>query len=216
MSFALRLSVTMLDTYRYGMQNNDMTSEELARELFCRREANIAMRAGTAFHSMLEHDLDPTKAGNEFRFIMPNSLNGTVELGTIREKKYEWKVMKDVVLVGKIDAETDYKCIDHKLTGSFDVERYYDSFQWRSYLVMRNKPNFTYQVFEHSGIPKEPDESGCYEIKIKDYHTLDQVAYKGIEDEVKELVHGLASFALYWKPIVENPAFGLDFNQLPF
>lgn len=199
----LRLSVTMLDTYVYGMANEDMSSEQLAYELFARKKPSLAMRVGTSFHRFLEKGqlapqllAIPDQYG--FHFILPDDLNGTIELGAIREHVYEWPIFDNVVLVGKIDAETPYKVIDHKLTGCFDPERYMDSLQWRAYLAMRGKAHFSYQVFEHSGLPEQPDGLGHYPVLIKDYHRLDQYAYAGMQDDIKDIVRDLAEFARVW------------------
>ena len=199
----LRLSVTMLDTYVHGMANEDMSSEQLAHELFAREKPSQAMRVGTSFHRFLEKgQLEPqllaTPDKHGFHFILPDDLSGTIELGAIREQIYEWPMFDNVVLVGKIDAETPAKLIDHKLTARFDHERYMDSLQWRAYLAMRSKAHFTYQVFEHSGLPTEPDALGHYPVFIKDYHRLDQYAYAGMQDEIRDVARDLAEFARVW------------------
>lgn len=210
----LRLSVTMLDTYVHGMADEAMSSAQLAYELFARKKPSQAMRVGTSFHRLLEKGLpeseywqpqllaNPDRQG--FYFILPDDLTGTIELGDVREQRYEWPIFDDVVLVGKIDAETASKVIDHKLTARFDPERYMDSLQWRAYLAMRNKARFSYQVFEHSGLPSEPDALGHYPVLIKAYHCLEQYRYVGMMDEVKDVVHDLARFARTWQHEIQQ------------
>lgn len=200
----IRLSVTMLDTYVSGIQNDEVSSEELAQELFGPHRDNQFKSAGKAFHELLELGIPANQAINDYRFTLPDDLDGTLELGSIRERKYEWPVFDDVVLVGKIDAETAFKVIDHKLTAQFDQDRYMDSLQWRAYLAMRKKCHFAYQVFEHTGIPEVPNEHGLYEVLIKKYHVLEQFAYRGMAEEVREVAYDLAEFARVWKPIVRN------------
>ncbi|XID75711.1 hypothetical protein ACF3NA_04005 [Alkanindiges sp. WGS2144] len=213
MSEPLRLSVTMLDTYVYGMANEDISSEQLAYELFAKKKPSPAMRVGTAFHRMLESAdaLDTVQRKNGYEFILPKDLSGTIELGSLREQKYEWSIFDDLILVGKIDAETPLKVIDHKLTYRFDHDRYMDSMQWRAYLAMRDKPHFTYQVFEHSGLPEVPNLLDHYPVFIKDYHKLDQYAYAGMHDDVKDVAHDLAAFARLWLPIIQ----GMQFHDTP-
>lgn len=218
MNQPLRLSVTMLDTYVYGMANEDMSSEALAYELFGHKKPSMAMRMGNAFHRMLEnHPLDMPLLENGFsayatnqkyQFVLPNHLNGVIELGILREQKYEWRIFNDLTLVGKIDAETPSKLIDHKLTYQFDPERYMDSMQWRAYLAMRNKSHFTYQVFEHTGLPQfNPEATQSLGLPlpviIKNYHRLDQYAYAGMQDDIKAVAHDLATFARQWIPVVQ-------------
>ena len=200
----IRLSVTMLDTYVSGMQNDEVTSEELAQQLFGEFKQSPAMAAGTAFHKLLELGIPNLFSIDNYRFMLCGDLNGTLELGSIRERKYTWEVLPNVVLVGKIDAETAFKVIDHKLTAQFDQDRYMDSLQWRAYLAMRKKCHFAYQVFEHAGLPKVPNEQGLYEVLIKKYHVLEQFAYKGMAEEVREVAYDLAEFARVWKPIIRK------------
>ncbi|ENV76237.1 hypothetical protein [Acinetobacter ursingii] len=197
-----RLSVTMLDSYLWGMSNDDMTSEDVAKELFLGKKQNLAMRCGTAFHSVLEHGFDYSKGLEQgFNFLLKDDLDGTIELGTVREKKYVVRVFEDVDLVAKIDAETPNKIIDHKLTGSFDPDRYMDSYQWRAYLVMSLKgKRFKYQVFEHSGLPENHKEGEIIDVKIKAYHELEMYSYQGLINDVLDLVREVADFAKYWKP----------------
>lgn len=195
----IRLSATMLDSYLWGMSNDDMTSEELARELFLGKQQTMAMKCGTAFHSLLEHDFDYDLARSKgFNFLFSDQLDGTVELGEVREKKYVTRIFDDVDLVSKIDAETSTKVIDHKLTAVFDPEKYMDAYQWRVYLLERQCNTFKYQVFEHSGLEKIVD--GVTEVKIKSYHELHQHPYSTLESDVKALVREVADFAKYWKP----------------
>lgn len=200
----IRLSVTMLDTYVYGMESDDISSEELAQQLFGEFTPTPAMAAGTAFHKLLELGIPGNFSVDNYRFMLFDDLDGTLELGSVRERKYEWDILPDVVLVGKIDAETAFKVIDHKLTAQFDQDRYMDSLQWRAYLAMRNKCHFAYQVFEHAGLPAVPNEHGLYEVLIKKYHVLEQFAYRGMAEEVREVAYDLAEFARVWKPIVRN------------
>lgn len=195
----IRLSTTMLDSYLWGISNDDMTSEELAKELFLGKTQNMAMKCGTAFHALLEHDLnyEVTKEMG-FNFLFSEGLDGTLELGDVREQKYVTRIFDDVNLVAKIDAETSSKLIDHKLTAAFDPDKYMDAFQWRAYLLVKQYDNFKYQVFEHSGLDKVVD--GLTEVKIKSYHELHQHSYQNMESDVKALVREVADFAKYWKP----------------
>lgn len=213
MTAPLRLSVTMLDTYMSGVNDDDMTAEELAERLFGKFEANLPMMAGTALHSALENASDAddlthylAESRNGFAFVLPDDLEGLVELGNVREFKRVWRVLPDVDLVGKVDAETDLFIIDHKLSGRFDPDRYMDSWQWRAYLAMTGKQRFAYQVFEHGGIPDDVDDLGNRLIKIKGYHRLELAIYDGLMADVVWAVEALADFARQWMPIIRRNA----------
>ncbi|OJU54558.1 MAG: hypothetical protein BGN93_03460, partial [Acinetobacter sp. 39-4] len=142
---------------------------------------------------LLEHNLNydiPKSMG--FNFLFSDDLDGTIELGDVREQKYVTRIFDDVDLVAKIDAETSSKLIDHKLTAVFDPDKYMDAYQWRAYLMVKKYDNFKYQVFEHSGLDKVVD--GLTEVKVKSYHELHQHSYSGMESDVKALVREVADF----------------------
>lgn len=200
----IRLSVTWLDQYAYFKQSEDMTEQELAERLFGPYQPTPEMQAGTALHAILEnaseHDdlSDLLSAGRDgWRYILSESISGEVQLGLSREEKHVITIMPGVNLVGKIDAITATEVIDHKLTGSFDPERYMESFQWKAYLTMLNRERFAYQVFERDKI--EQDENG-YVVRIKDYHRLTMSRYPGIGNEVRDICRELAEFFEKWRP----------------
>ena len=209
MSAPVRLSVTMLDTYVSGMADESMSAETLARRLFLPIDpVPLAMLAGTALHTCLEHAADAddlqllmTEATDGFVFLLPDHLDGLLELGTVREQKQVLD-LGGVHLVGKFDALTQTHVIDHKLSGRFDPERHMDSLQWRAYLMMTGRPQFAYQVFEHCGIPEDLDEHGNRVITIRDYHRMELAQYAGLRDDVLDVVRDLASFARDLLPIV--------------
>lgn len=186
-----RISVTWLDQYQYYL-DSDMSENELYQCLYGDFKPTIAMQAGTAFHSILEHGTLANPICNGFAFTVSNNLDGTIELGDMREVKHVVQLIDGVDLVGKIDAETTSTVIDHKLTGKFNPERYIDSWQWRAYLSMRNKPQFKYQIFEHGGIEEAKP------INIKAYHELYQYAYRHMVDEVKDCLSDLAKLISKW------------------
>lgn len=187
----LRISVSWLDSTNNYLTNDEMSEQDFITNLFSRGETK-AMAAGTAFHSLLENalsidDLNASHGG--FEFELSDKLTGNVELGIMREKKYVYPIFPDVDLVGKIDAETVRLAIDHKLTDRTNLDRYLDAMQWRAYLIMRNKPLFAYQVFEHSGLDKET-------VFIKNYDRLELSTYQGIKDDVCDCVNELKTLLL--------------------
>ena len=192
-----RISVTWLDSYQYFL-DSDMTEDELYDRFYGAFNQNPAMAAGTALHKLLENGLNPI--GNSydgFSYVVKNyDLSGELVLGESyeRENKHVVQLIDGVDLVGMIDVETPYTVIDHKLTGSYKPERYFDAWQWRTYLTMRNKNQFTYQVFEC-----KPVREYGQTVEIKDYHSLDMYAYEGMQDEVKSILTDLNNLINKWR-----------------
>ena len=194
----LRISVSWLDSYEYWLKSEGVTEQEFIDDLFG-FTGNPATRAGTAWHSVLEHaseglDLSQPIELDGHKFSLIDDLEGDIELGHMRELKYTVPVLPDVTLVGKLDAETIDTVIDHKLTARIDVDRYMDSMQWRAYLMMRGKPKFKYQLFRHTGLNQNGSTT---EIKVVEYLELSMAAYSGMADDVIECVNGLAN--ILWR-----------------
>lgn len=197
-----RISVTWLDSYQYFL-DSDMTEDELYDRFYSAFTQNPAMAAGTALHKLLEEDA--IVAGGQahqdgFSFdlspLMISNEDYVINLGEPheRENKHVVHLIDGVDLVGMIDVETPYTVYDHKLTGSYKPERYFDAWQWRTYLTMRNKNQFTYQVFEC-----RPVREYGQTVVIKDYHTLDMYAYDGMQDEVKAILADLNNLINKWR-----------------
>lgn len=196
-----RISVTWLDSYQYFL-DSEMTEDELYERFYGAFTQNPAMAAGTAWHKVLEDNaisLYEIKEGG-FSFdisgLVRKAENLTVNIGEPheRENKHVMQLIDGVDLVGKIDVETPYTVYDHKLTGSYKPERYFDAWQWRAYLTMRNKDQFTYQIFEC-----KPVREYGQTVEIKDYHSLDMYAYEGMQDEVKAILTDLNNLINKWR-----------------
>lgn len=191
-----RISVTWLDSYQYFL-DSDMTEDELYDRFYGAFNQNPAMAAGTALHKLLENnDFYDKSIGDGFLFEIINEIDGDVVLGeqNERENKHVVQLIDGVDLVGMIDVETPYVVIDHKLTGSYKPERYFDAWQWRTYLTMRNKDHFVYQVFEC-----KPVREYGQRVEIKDYHKLDMYSYEGMQDEVKAILTDLNNLINKWR-----------------
>lgn len=191
-----RISVTWLDSYQYFL-DSEMTEDELYDRFYGAFNQNPAMAAGTALHKLLENnDFYDKSIGDGFLFEIINEIDGDVVLGETheRENKHVVQLIDGVDLVGMIDVETPYTVIDHKLTGSYKPERYFDAWQWRTYLTMRNKDHFVYQVFEC-----KPVREYGQTVEIKDYHKLDMYSYEGMQDEVKAILTDLNNLINKWR-----------------
>lgn len=197
-----RISVTWLDSYQYFL-DSEMSEDELYERFYGDFTQNPAMAAGTAWHKILETHMSKT-AGiyqqDGFTFNLDALFNAddvwVINIGETheRENKHVMHLIDGVDLVGMIDVETPYTVYDHKLTGSYKPERYFDAWQWRTYLTMRDKKQFTYQVFECVPV-REYGKT----VVIKDYHTLDMYAYDGMQDEVKAILTDLNNLINKWR-----------------
>jgi hypothetical protein len=185
----IRLSVTDLDSYLYWKTSEEMEFETLLMRLRGQEPPGPNMLAGRAFHKLLE----TAKPGGEFfastidgiRFDF--ALDQDIAVPVVRELKGECLLQTPsgpVTLVGKVDGLGGCVVNDWKLTERFDAERYFDSYQWRSYLMMFGATQFIYDIFQ---CRYDGDRVYVYE-----YHRLPLYAYPGMAEHVKREVCGLA------------------------
>ncbi len=185
----IRLSVTDLDGYLYWRGADEMSFGDLLARLRGTSVVTDAMMAGRAFHTLLETTVAGDLKSREIEgFQFEFKIDAEIALPPIRELKAE--VVFDtaagpVMLVGKVDAMYGRTVHDYKLTTRFDVERYIESYQWRSYLSMFGAHTFNYDVFvcRYDG-PR---------ITIHEYHRLPFCAYPGMRDDVARELGRLAS-----------------------
>lgn len=191
----LRISATMLEAYRRWLENEEASIEDMLAYLDKKIEPTEAMRAGSAFHHIIENanniELNTVEMdGFIFDF---NELNSEIILPNIREFKFTKEAVVsgvDVTFVGVVDAMDSVTVYDHKLTSNPKVENYEDSMQWRCYLSWLNLSKFTYNLFEKAyQSVNEPNL-----IKIKDVHQISFCSYKGMESDVLELVSDFIGF----------------------
>lgn len=198
----MRLSVTNLDAYRRYCRDEDVTLESLLAQLRRETPPTPAMMAGRAFHAALENLRDDADVidqdDHRFRFQIDSALY----LPPIRELKGEVVLptsVGDVTLVGIVDGLHGTEVYDHKLSASFDAERYANSYQWRCYLTMFGGEKFTYNVFVG-----KVDDSGDW--VIYDLHRLPFYAYPAMRGDVLKAVD---EFAQFWRSHMEQPALEL-------
>lgn len=192
----IRISVTDLESYRYWRSSEDSTLEDLIARLMKRDPPTPQMEAGRAFARLFEQAEDGAydaadMDGWRFRF----DLDAHIELPPVRELKAESLFNTPsgpVTLVGKVDSLDGLTVHDQKLSERFEAERYVDSLQWRSYLVMFGAREFVYDVF-----------LGRYDgmhVTVYDYHALHFHAYPNMKRDVERAVNELAEVIAKYLP----------------
>lgn len=188
----IRLSVSDLDQYLYWRETEEQPLAVLIERLTYKQEETEQMRAGKAFHKVLEHAseselLECRRDGFQFCF----QLDSELAVPAIRELKGEIVINTPsgpVTLVGKVDAMEALEVTDYKLTERFDAERYADSYQWRSYLLMFGARTFIYEAFQY----RWDQRSASPRLIIYEHHSMRFHAYPAMRADVEHAVAGLA------------------------
>lgn len=188
----MRVSVTDVDAFRYYQQSEDMDLSTVLARLRKEEPPTEHMKAGRAFHEILERPPQETMETVEhdgFRFEF--ALDDEISLPTIREIKGEHQTIVNgipVTLVGVVDALHGQRADDHKLAGRFASEKYTDAFQWRAYLHMFRANQFRYNVFTGSQL-----KDGTW--RIRAFDALDFWRYPGLERDVMHMLGEFVDFA---------------------
>lgn len=191
----LRLSATTLEAYRRWLENEEAGVADMLTYLDKTIEPTEVMRAGSAFHKILENannvELSQVELdGFTFDF---SEIESEIRLPAIREFKFTRQTEIDgvqVTFVGVVDAMDSTAVYDHKLTSNANAEFYENSMQWRCYLAWLGLPKFTYNLFEKAYQPVS--ESNL--IKLKAVQQITFCRYIGMEDEIRELSASFIAF----------------------
>lgn len=194
----ISLTVTDLDNFRRYREDEEMTLPELLARLRREEGPSDVMRAGSAFHSILEHpDADEmTWAERDgHRFFFPEELE--IALLPFREipAKRTYNIAgQQVELRGRTDGCDGFAVEDHKFTtNTFDAERYFDKYQWRAYLSIFGARIFYYNVFPAKFL--ETDANGVMNWEIREFHRLPLYRYPEMEADIVRELAAYADFA---------------------
>lgn len=196
----IRVTATMLETFRYYQNSEYATYESLVESLRGTKEPNDAMKFGTAVHKLLEiQATTPHEAGiveiDGMSFEVGSVVAGLAFAGEpfvteVPNHKTFTVRGEEVLLRCKADAVYGRCVVDYKITQSSisdtKLQGYQDSMQWRAYLDVFGADTFGYVVQQW----KQRD--GVY--VMEDLQTVSCSRYAGLEDDVRRAVNELYIF----------------------
>lgn len=181
----LRISASDVDSYRWFRDDDEAELADFLADIRRQSEPTLPMLAGRAFHTALENATQGEfiRLGSD-GFTFDFEIDGQIELPDVREHKVTREfIIGDctVTLVGKVDAIHGLRIDDHKLTTRFDAERFFNSYQWRIYLLLFAADEFRWNIFE----ARDPKEK---HYTIHALHPLRMHRYPNMrEDVIREL-----------------------------
>ena len=211
----MRVSVTLLDAYRYWRDSTFYTEESEQQsldELIMRIRGEKPpqtdkMLRGIAFHEVMEHPHecydDQIDAYESDGWIFSGPEIGMILMALPDHRVCEVKLEQDigpVTLVGITDYMDGMDQGELKLTSKSAAswpDYFGDSFQWRAYLKMGDCSRMTYHVAR----PLTNRKTGL--IKPVDYTTFTLYRTQDTDIAVERLVHEFYEFA---QPYLEDAA----------
>ncbi|OCG64035.1 hypothetical protein A9G48_04340 [Gilliamella sp. wkB18] len=196
----IRISATQLESYRRWLLNDESTIDNMIDFLLKRTPPTEAMRAGLAFHKVLEtakyNDELAIVEQDGFKFDL-SGLDCEIALPEAKEFKLEKQTVIDgelVTFVGVVDAIKVNEIFDHKLTSQLNAENYIDSMQWRCYLDWFDCDKFTYNLFQSY----KPANQDVY--LIKTFLPVSFYRYEGIDLDVRNMASSFICFVKNYIP----------------
>ncbi len=201
----IRISVSDLDGFKFWKDDENADKDALLARLSRTEPPTPAMAAGAAFAKLMEH----AKPGELYAEVVDgwtfdfSQMSGDLAIAPVREVKAELPMMTPsgpVTLVGKVDGLIGRVVRDQKLTERWDAERYFDSLQWRAYLVLFDAKAFVYDVFQC-----KRDEDDRY-VTVTEYHPVTFYGYPDIRKDVQRAVDELAAVIVEYFPQLQRAA----------
>ena len=193
-----RYRVSSVARFAEWERDVDADTGDLIDSILGRSEPSQAMRAGTAFHSILERasvgdEIDEATADG-FTFMIAADFD--IARGQIQEVRASKTYIVDgepIVIRGQLDSITGKMIEDHKTTSRVDPDRYLSGWQWRLYLDIFGADVFRWNVFEMSELPSEAADSQItYE--VRSLHRLEQTRYPDLGADCQAIVERFARF----------------------
>lgn len=160
--------------------------EDLVRQITT-DEPSEAMKAGTAFHKVLE-TAEPGDHGivtaNGYTFHL---IDGQIELPPVRELR-AYGSYGGLNVTGQVDGLHGRIVIDHKTTSRCDVERYLGGCQWKFYLDLFGANVFRWNIFEIK-------ELGPQEYRVSEPQVLTAYRYPEMHGHCVDLAAEYLDFA---------------------
>lgn len=176
-----------LDEYRYYVSGETFSGDEYTAAEFIRKmttfEESPKMAAGTAVHKVIENagfgEIPPEVSSNGWHIKF--DLDADLPMPVAREIPLQ-REYRGIVLFGRCDAMDANTVHDTKTTSQIDVDRYLESYQWKSYLWMSGRHSFVYDIL------KVKVEEDIKVVTVQEYLPLKVSAYPGLARDVESLL----------------------------
>jgi hypothetical protein len=184
--------VTHLEQHRIWKSDEDLDIGWLIQRIRGQEETD-KMRAGTAFHKVMEgleareHNVLTT---DDYRFDILCDID--LVLPTVSEIAAS-RVYGDLLVTGRLDGLRGRVVTEFKTTERFDADRYFEGLQWRFYLDMTGADRFDWHVFQMS-------ERAPKTYEIYQYHQLTQFRYNGLRADCEKAAADYLVFAQKFLP----------------
>ena len=194
----MKASASRIQVY-FDYINEIIDLDEAIKRLTQPSEPSEAMYIGTLIHGLLEKITPQTLNDCDFVSIdkytlaVNDCLKDVVKQTAFPHKLVEYKLSKEypykgdiITLSGIADAIIGNNLIEYKTTSHIDIERYYNSPQWKIYFDLFNADRIEYHIMKLKVKERQ--------IEIVEYAQLNMYDYIGRSDEVRNTLYEFYDF----------------------
>lgn len=209
----MRLSATLLESFRLWMNEDWMTTERFIDDLTKPFETSYAADLGKAFHKLNEGNTEGPPYRIELECGDIAKFDRTCRLPEYPKPITEQKMVKVIdghQIVGMIDGGEGSIIHDIKTSQKpFNADKFADSMQWRVYLEIFQADKC---VFDFCQLYQPGKRKGDTTWSVKDRHTLPLYRYPKLGDDVRRHINMCVSHLQLWELdeyVKERPIEGL-------
>lgn len=192
----IKISTTQIDSY-WKYMNGYLTDEQIMDTLLRRGKSNLKMELGSMFHSLIElQGAECPAIFNQDQIQYARSLfnDGMHEVKT---RQVFASCIGNVAITGVADYLVGRKVMEAKTTwGSFSIDKYIDSLQWRIYCRLFDASVTEYVIFEFPSLSTKFKTISDIntELQYKAVHSFTLPRHKDDEKGIDAIINNLCKF----------------------
>lgn len=192
----IKISTTQIDSY-WKYLNGYLTDEQIMDTLLRRGTSNLKMELGSMFHSLIElQDAECPAIFNQEQINHARSFfkDGMHEVKT---RQVFASCIGNVAITGVADYLVGRKVMEAKTTwGSFSIDKYIDSLQWRIYCRLFDASETEYVIFEFPSLSTKfkTMQDINTELQYKAVHRFSLPRHKDDEKGIDAIINNLCKF----------------------
>ena len=192
----IKISTTQIDAY-WKYLNGYLTDEQIMDTLLRRGTSNLKMELGSMFHSLIElQDAECPAIFNQEQINHARSFfkDGMHEVKT---RQVFASCIGNVAITGVADYLVGRKVMEAKTTwGSFSIDKYIDSLQWRIYCRLFDASETEYVIFEFPSLSTKfkTMQDINTELQYKAVHRFSLPRHKDDEKGIDAIINNLCKF----------------------
>jgi len=192
----IKVSTTQIDSY-WKYVNGILTEEQIMDTLLRRGKPNLKMELGSMFHKLIElQDAECPAIFNQEQINHARE-KFTDGIHEVKTRQVYASCIGNIAITGVADYLVGRKVMEAKTTwGSFSIDKYLDSLQWRIYCRLFDANEFEYVIFEFPSLSTKfkSMQDIKIELQYKAMHMFTLPKPKDDKESIDTIINNLCKF----------------------